>query len=223
MPCFRKRPPTEFGAALIAVPTGDDSRDVLTQLHSGQVRDVVDLTTQPPASASANSRRWQTAGGRYFAGGSMGGQRAIRLGIAGVLVGPKPPAPLKALLACFGNVEVFPTADVAARFKLLHNAFLILENEAARAVAEVALGSSLSVRKLARVISLGGAGRPFARLSAIRHLLGGYPTSYRGAQAAKDWLAFWSLLEPEHRALFDFVDVDEMVRRLYARGEGPWI
>ncbi len=210
--------------AILALPRGSDVPTALTAIDPQQVPHVVDLTTQSVALATANAEQWSILGGRsYHAGGSNGGERAVRAGYSHLLLGPRTPPPVWAVLRDIGYVTEFPTVECAVTLKLCHNAFLVVENQLARLLAQVCQRRAIPLPYLEKVIDDGPAGRRFGDLTAIRHLKGGYETSYVGEYAAKDWRYFNDLLDPDESDALRFVDLDVLEQVLAARGRGPWV
>src|SRR5690606_31890530 len=122
-----------------------------------------------------------------------------------------------------GHVTEYETAEYAVTLKLCHNAFLVVENEFARQLARLCARSGIDREDLEKVIDDGPAGRRFGDLTALRHLQGGYETSYTGQYAAKDWRHFQELLGTAGDTAFAFIDAAELEHRLASRGEGPWV
>ena len=210
--------------AILALPRGTDVPSALECIDPERVPYIVDLTTQSPTLATANADQWAGLGGRaYHAGGSNGGERAVRGGRSCLLLGPRMDRPVAAVLQDIGHLVEFPTLQYAVTLKLCHNARLVVENELARLLAVVCQRRGIALEHLEKVIGEGPAGRPFGELTAIRHLKGGYETSYVGEYAAKDWRYFNDMLDPDERDALGFVDVDVLEGLLSARGRGPWI
>lgn len=210
--------------AILALPRGADVPVALRAIDPAEVPSVVDLTTQSPESARANADEWSGLGGRsYHAGGSNGGERAVRAGSSFLLIGPRCEEPVWQVLHAIGHVSEFGSVEYAVTLKLCHNAFLVVENELARQLAALCERRGIAREHLEKTIDDGPAGRRFGDLTAMRHLKGGYPTSYIGEYAAKDWRYFHDTLTDDERALFDFVEVDTLERRLAERGTGPWV
>ncbi|GAA4929020.1 NAD(P)-dependent oxidoreductase [Actinoplanes utahensis] len=211
-------------AAILALPRGTDVPVALRAIDPMETPCVVDLTTQSPESATANAELWAGMGGRsYHAGGSNGGERAVRAGDSFLLLGPRCEEPVWQALQAIGHVTEYASAEYAVMLKLCHNAFLVVENELARQLAALCQRRGIAREHLEKTIDDGPAGRRFGDLTAIRHLKGGYPSSYIGEYAAKDWCYFQGTLSDEERAMFDFVQADGLARRLAHRGTGPWV
>ncbi|MFF9573079.1 hypothetical protein [Streptomyces sp. NPDC014685] len=210
--------------AVLAVPHGEDVADALAAIDPDEVPVIVDLTTQSPALTRRNAEAWHEKGGRgYHGGGSNGGERAIRAGSSFLLIGPRCDPPVWRVLRDIGHVTEYETAEYAVTLKLCHNAFLVVENELARQLALLCSRLGVDREDLEKVIDDGPAGRRFGDLTALRHLKGGYETSYAGQYAAKDWRHFQELLGPLDDTAFAFVDAVELERRLESRGAGPWV
>jgi 3-hydroxyisobutyrate dehydrogenase-like beta-hydroxyacid dehydrogenase len=210
--------------AILALPRGTDSPLALAAIEPRHVDRVVDLTTQSPELARRNADCWAGRGGRsYQAGGSNGGERAVLAGESYLLIGPRSDDAVWRVLRDIGHVTEFDTAEYAVTLKLSHNAFLIVENELARHLVQFCRRRGIARQHLEKVVDDGPAGRRFGDLTAVRHLKGGYETSYVGEYAAKDWRHFQDLLEPDELDLFGFVDADAVQRRLEERGRQPWV
>lgn len=211
-------------AAILALPRGADVPVALRAIDPGEVPCVVDLTTQSPESAADNAAQWSRLGGRaYHAGGSNGGERAVRAGSSFLLIGPRCEEPVWQVLHAIGHVSEYESVEYAVTLKLCHNAFLVVENELARQLAALCERRGIAREHLEKTVDDGPAGRRFGDLTAMRHLKGGYPTSYIGEYAAKDWRYFHDSLTDSERGLFDFVEVETLERRLAERGKGPWV
>jgi 3-hydroxyisobutyrate dehydrogenase-like beta-hydroxyacid dehydrogenase len=215
--------PAPAELTLLALPRGGDVGDALARLDPERSGPVVDLTTQAPDEAVANSRAWSARGGRYAAGGCVGGATGVAEGRGYVVVAPPPADGVVAALRCFGDVGVLESLEDATLLKLLHNGYLVVANETARAVASVWLTHGLPLDVLVRTIERGSAGRPFGALTAVRQLGGGYESSYTGEYAAKDWAALLRTLSPKDRERLAFVDAGELHGRLASRGRGPYV
>jgi 3-hydroxyisobutyrate dehydrogenase-like beta-hydroxyacid dehydrogenase len=210
--------------AILAVPRGTDVPDMLTTIDSSQVPCVIDLTTQSPALAISNAGIWSARGGRsYHAGGSNGGERAIRSGESYLLLGPPTDREVWAVMRDVAYLTEFPNVEDAVTLKLCHNAFLVIENQLADMLAAVCERRGIDLQHLEKVIDDGPAGRQFGALTAIRHLKGGYETSYIGEYAAKDWRHFVEMLDADELAAMSYVHVNVMESILSSRGTGPWI
>jgi 3-hydroxyisobutyrate dehydrogenase-like beta-hydroxyacid dehydrogenase len=210
--------------AILAVPRGTDVPDMLATIDSSQVPYVVDLTTQSPALAVSNAEIWLARGGRsYHAGGSNGGERAIRSGESYLLLGPPTDRAVWAVMRDVAYLTEFPTVEDAVTLKLCHNAFLMVENQLADMLAAVCERRGIDLQHLEKVIDDGPAGRQFGALTAIRHLKGGYETSYIGEYAAKDWRHFVEMLDADELAAMNYVHVTVLENILSGRGTGPWI
>jgi 3-hydroxyisobutyrate dehydrogenase-like beta-hydroxyacid dehydrogenase len=222
--CVDGEPGGPAVVAIVAVPRGTDVPDALRAIDPGEVACVVDLTTQSPESAMGNAALWAGLGGRsYHAGGSNGGERAVRAGSSFLLVGPRCEQPVWQVLHAIGHVSEYDTVEYAVTLKLCHNAFLVVENELARQLVALCERRGIARQHLEKTIDDGPAGRRFGDLTALRHLKGGYPTSYVGEYAAKDWCYFQELLTDEERTLFGFVSAEGLARRLADRGTGAWV
>jgi 3-hydroxyisobutyrate dehydrogenase-like beta-hydroxyacid dehydrogenase len=222
--CLDGEPDTEALVAILALPRGTDSPVALASIDPKQVPWVVDLTTQSPELARANADRWTELGGRtYHAGGSNGGERAVRAGHSYLLIGPRCDPAVWRALRNLGHVTEYDSVEYATTLKLCHNAFLIVENELARQLAGFCARRGISRQDLEKVVDDGPAGRRFGDLTAIRHLKGGYETSYVGEYAAKDWRHFTELLDAGERDLFGFIEADALGQRLLDRGRQPWV
>jgi len=210
--------------AILALPRGSDVPTALRAIDPADVPHVVDLTTQSPESAVGNSALWHRLGGdEYHAGGSNGGERAVRAGSSFLLIGPRCAQPVWEVLHAIGHVSEFDSMAYAVMLKLFHNAFLVVENELARQLAALCERRGIARRHLEKVIDDGPAGRRFGDLTAIRHLKGGYETSYVGEYAAKDWRYFLDSLTAEERGALDFISADALAKRFDDRGSGPWV
>ncbi|WP_431936238.1 hypothetical protein [Micromonospora sp. RP3T] len=215
---------SEAVAAILALPRGTDTPVALAAIDPLQVGRVVDLTTQTPALARGNAERWRSLGGyAYHAGGSNGGERAVRAGRSYLLLGPRCDEPLWRVMRAVGHVTEFDSVEEAVTLKLCHNAFLVVENELARQLAGFCERRGITLERLVKVVDDGPAGRRFDDLTAIRHLSGGYESSYVGEYAAKDWRHFLETLTEEEADHFSFVAADLLEQRLSSRGRRPWV
>lgn len=210
--------------AILALPRGTDSTEVLDAIDSTRVATVLDLTTQSPSSARSNSDLWQSLGGRrYHAGGSNGGERAVRSGRSYLLVGPRLDHETWRIVRTIGYVTEFDSVEYATTLKLCHNALLVIENEVARFLAELCRERGVRVEDLEKAIDDGPAGRRFGDLTAMRHIKGGYESSYIGEYAAKDWRYFQDMLETFRVNGLPFIIASELEKTLAERGRSPWV
>jgi 3-hydroxyisobutyrate dehydrogenase-like beta-hydroxyacid dehydrogenase len=210
--------------ALLAVPRGTDVPDVLSTIDSTHVPYIVDLTTQSPDLARSNSDNWSSRGGRsYHAGGSNGGERAIRNGESYLLLGPPTDRRVWRVIRDVAYLTEFPTVEDAVTLKLCHNAFLVVENQLADMLAAVCERRGIALQYLEKVIDDGPAGRRFGALTAIRHLKGGYESSYIGEYAAKDWRHFMDMLDSGEAAAMNYIRPEILEHLLSARGKKRWI
>jgi 3-hydroxyisobutyrate dehydrogenase-like beta-hydroxyacid dehydrogenase len=215
---------TPAALAILALPRGHDSAEALRCIDPERVATVLDLTTQSPDSARSNQDLWIQLGGlAYHAGGSNGGERAVRAGYSYLLVGPRCDAKIWPIVRAIGYVSEFDTVEYATTLKLCHNAFLLIENETARFLAQTCRELGVRMQDLEKVIDDGPAGRRFGDLTAIRHLKGGYVTSYVGEYAAKDWRYFQDMIADAGIDGLPFVLADVLEQTLDERGRDPWV
>jgi len=176
--------PAAGGLALLALTHGTQVGDLLTRLRG--VDAVLDLTTQSSTSAAVAAATADRCGLDYFGGGLTGGAAQLAGGTAVLLVGPWPaPEPVRAVLDVLGSVIGFESAEQGARAKMLHNAYLLMQQSL---LALLGGGRGrLDADGLLRVLSTGTAGRPLAESSLVRDLTAETPaSSYRNRLVVKD-------------------------------------
>lgn len=158
--------------AVFALTHGREALELIEQLV--EVRTVIDLTTQSSTSAGHVARKAAELAIEYHAGGLTGGAVQLAEGRAVLLLGP-PPQRFRTVVHGLGQVIDFDTPEQATRAKLLHNAFLLLQQSALAYLGRAR--GDLPSATLLRVLASGTAGRPLEQSSLARDLTSGAPTS----------------------------------------------
>lgn len=162
----------EGGLAILALTHGREALELIEQLAG--VSAVIDLTTQSSTSAGQVARKAAELSIEYHAGGLTGGAAQLAEGRAVLLLGP-PPQRFRTVLHGLGEVIDFDTPEQAARAKLLHNTFLIMQQSMLAYLGRAR--GDLHAATLLRVLASGTAGRPLEQSSLARDLTSGTPTS----------------------------------------------
>ncbi|MDR7303521.1 hypothetical protein [Haloactinomyces albus] len=145
---------------------------------------VVDLTTQSSESALRCCERAVLRDLEYHGGGLTGGADQVNRGEAVLLLGP-PLGNTDPLLALLGQVISFDDVRQAARAKIIHNAYLLLQQTLLTYFGEGGVG--LEAEQVLTVLETGTAGRSLGDSSVVRDLRSGAPSSsYRARLALKD-------------------------------------